>query len=101
MDCFNGTFQHREAVCPFLQGDTSLEGAGGDGMWNCVSPGSLRGVLLLVIIIIFKSSFKANALFLLGSVSGRKRDVFILEQSLVVEQAMGGTPVAMWHLRHC
>lgn len=101
MDCFNGTFQHREAGCPFRQGDTSLEGAGGDGMRNCVSPGSLRGVLLLVSIIIFKSSFKANALFLLGSVSGRKRDVFILEQSLVVEQAMGGTLVAMWHLRHC
>lgn len=54
VDCFNGTFQHREAGCPFRQGDTSLEGAGGDGMRNCVSPGSLRGVLLLVIITIFK-----------------------------------------------
>lgn len=54
--------------------------------------GIWEAVLLFVIIIVFKSSsFKANALLLLGSVSGRKRDIFILEQSLVVEQAMGGT----------
>lgn len=71
-DCFNGTFQHREAGCPFRQGDTSPEGTGGDGMRNCVSPGSPRGVLLFVIIIIFKSSsFEANALLLLGSVGER------------------------------